>query len=141
MELVVDANVLLASLLKDAVTRELLLDSRLKLFAPEHFISESLHLLRSNSSLKKRIGLSGKDLEELFYLLTQEIETVPKKSYTPKMMEAIELAPHREDAPYLALALSMNIPVWSNDKGMKIQKKIKIISTSELIALLEKRAG
>lgn len=120
MELVVDANVLLAALLKEAVTRELLLDTRLRLYAPEHLISETLRHLKASASLGKRIQLSANDLEELFYLLTQEIETVSKKEFASRMNEALKIAPHKEDAPYLALALARNIPVWSNDKGVHV---------------------
>lgn len=136
MELVVDANVLLASLLKNAITRELLLDSRLKLYAPEHLISETLHLLRKNTKIQKRIGLPPKAIEENFYLLTQEIETYPRKAYASFMEEAHKIAPHKEDAPYLALALALNLSVWSNDKGIQAQSKVKVYSTTRLIAFL-----
>ena len=136
MELVVDANVLLASLLKEAITRELLLDTRLRLYAPEHLISETLHLLKRSASLRKRIHLSAKELEELFYLLTQEIETIPKKEFTSQMNEALKIAPHKEDAPYLALALARNIPIWSNDRGIHAQSKVKVYTTKELISTL-----
>ena len=138
MELVVDANVLLAALLKEAVTRELLLDARFKLYAPEHLISETLRLLKTSSSLRKRIQLSTKKLEELFYLLTQEIQTVPKGEFASHMNEALKIAPHRQDAPYLALALARNAPVWSNDKGMHVQSRVKVYTTKELISLLGK---
>ncbi len=136
MELVIDANVLLAALLKEAITRELLLDARLRLCAPEHLISETLRHLKTNAPLRKRIQLSAKDLEELFYLLTQEIETIPKKEFISQMNEAFNVAPHKEDAPYLALALSRNIPIWSNDKGIHTQSKVKVYTTKELISLL-----
>ena len=139
MELVVDANVLLAALLKEAVTRELLLDTRLRLYAPEHLISETLRLLRTNSSLRKRIQLPAKELEELFYLLTQEIQTAPKEEFAAQMNEALKIAPHRQDAPYLALALARNVPVWSNDKGVQAQSRVKVYTTKELIFLLGKR--
>lgn len=141
MELVVDANVLLASLIKQAVTRELLLDSRLKLYAPEHLISETLKHLKSNAALRKRIKLEGPELEELFYLLTQEIETIPQKSFASHMNEALSLAPHKEDAPYLALALSLGVPIWSNDKGFRDQTKVEIYTTPKLLTKLEKRSG
>ncbi len=136
MELVVDANVLLASLLKEALTRELLLDSRLRLFAPEHLISETLRHLKKDAFLRKRIHLSASELEELFYVLTQEIETMPKKSYASFMKEALTLAPHPEDAPYLALALLLGVPIWSNDKGFQNQQRVKVYTTSELVRML-----
>lgn len=41
MELVVDANVLVAGFLRSATTRELLLDERLGLWVPEHGLTEA----------------------------------------------------------------------------------------------------
>lgn len=138
MELIVDANVLLSSLLKEAITRELLLDSRLKLFAPEHLILETSRHLKENSDLRKRMKLKDQELEELFSLLTGRIETFPKEIYQPFYQKALTLAPHFEDAPYLALALFLKLPVWSNDKGLRDQEEVRIIPTQELIDLLSK---
>ncbi len=75
MELVVDANVLLAGFMKAAVTRELLLDNRLKLHAPEHLIYETRKHLLSSSRLRKRISLLPKQIEEIWFILTQNIES------------------------------------------------------------------
>ncbi|HLG30980.1 MAG TPA: PIN domain-containing protein [Candidatus Brocadiales bacterium] len=40
MQLVIDANILLAAFLKSALTRELLFDDNIELFAPEYFAVE-----------------------------------------------------------------------------------------------------
>ena len=130
---------LLAALLKEAVTRELLLDTRLRLFAPEHLISETIQLLKRSASLRKRIRLPAHELEELFYLLTQEIETVPRNDFVSHMGEALKIAPHKQDAPYLALALALKVSVWSNDSGFRNQYKVKIVTTSELVRILGSR--
>ena len=139
MELVVDANILLAGVLKNALTRELLLDSRIRLCAPEHLILETLHLLKTNSRLQKRVGLPFRILQENFYLLTHEIETYPKKSYVPFLEPAIKIAPHREDAPYLALALLLRVPIWSNDKGLQSQNQVMVLTTQQVVDLLSQR--
>jgi predicted nucleic acid-binding protein len=133
MELVVDANILLAGFMKAAVTRELLLDTRLKLHAPEHLIYETRKHLLGATGLRKRIGLSPKQIEEVWFILTQNIESHPKTEYQKVYSSALKIAPHPEDAPYLALALSMGIPLWSNDKGMKTQGQVKIFATHEII--------
>ena len=52
------------------------------------------------------------------------------------MKDALSLAPHSEDAPYLALALCLKIPIWSNDGGFQEQRKVKIYTTAELIERL-----
>lgn len=36
------------------------------------------------------------------------------------MGEALSLAPHEEDAPYLAVAILLNIPIWSSDLCLSI---------------------
>lgn len=136
MQLVVDANVLLAAFLKEARTRELLFDERLSLVAPEHLISEISHHLNYSSSLRKRIQLSKQELQELFNLLTGRIQTIPKQSYQLHMKTSLAVAPHAEDAPYLAVALQYSIPIWSNDKGIRNQALVKIYSTKELISIL-----
>ncbi|MBI3617504.1 MAG: PIN domain-containing protein [Candidatus Omnitrophica bacterium] len=138
MQLVVDANILLAAFLKKALTRELLLDSRLDLAAPEHLLSETLRHLRTSSSIRKRIGLSSQKIEALFLLLTQRIRVFPETSYQPAMAKTLALAPHRQDAPYLAVALILKAAVWSNDKGMKKQTTATVYSTSELLTVLRK---
>lgn len=136
MELVVDANVLLASFLKKAVTRELLLDSRLTLYAPEHLLSETSRHVAKSAALRSRIHLSNEELQTLFRLLTMNIRTVPKQSYKHLLGKAFALAPHREDAPYLAVALLYRIPIWSNDRGLKNQNVVKIYTTADLIGIL-----
>jgi len=136
VELVVDANVLLASFLKEAITRELLLDTRLTFYAPEHLLTEtSRHLVRS-ASLRKRIKLSNDELQTLFQILTSNIITVPKEAYNHLLEKAMGLAPHQQDAPYLAVALLCKIPIWSNDRGLKHQNEVEIYSTTELIGTL-----
>ena len=133
MELVVDANILLAGFMKAAVTRELLLDNRLKLCAPEHLIYETRKHLLGNLSLRKRIGLSSNQIEEVWFLLTQNIESHAQANYRKSYASALKIAPHPEDAPYLALALSLGIPLWSNDKGMKTQSQVKVFMTHEVL--------
>lgn len=139
MKLVVDTNVLLAALLKEAISRELLLDTHLRLFAPEHLIHEIQRLLKVSSGLRKRIQLTPKELENLFFMLTEHIETVSKKEFISQVPEALTIAPHKEDAPYLALALHLKIPIWSNDQGIHAQSKVKVYTTKELLLVLGKR--
>lgn len=139
MELVVDANVLLAAFLKDAFTRGLLLDSRLKLFAPEQLFLETKKHLKTSSSLRKRIHITDQELDQLFFLLTENIETVPQKEFASRMPEALTIAPHSEDAHYLGLALHLSIPIWSNDQGIHTQKKVKAYETKDLLKELQKR--
>ena len=141
MRLVVAANILLAAFLKNAVTREFLLDTRLNLAAPEHLLSETIRHLQKDTSIKKRIGLSSAEIKALFLLLTQQIQVFPETTYLPFMKQALTIAPHREDAPYLALGLMLKAPIWSNDKGLKEQSSVTVYSTQELLVILQGISG
>lgn len=78
MELVVDANVLVAAFLKPATTRSLLLDSRLKLYSPEHLLIETRKVL--GGYLAERLkGQSDIDFDQLFSYLTENIAVLPKQ--------------------------------------------------------------
>lgn len=47
------------------------------------------------------------------------------------------LAPHKEDAPYLAVALLQESAIGSNDYGLKRQNIVKIYTTPELLKVLD----
>ncbi len=137
MLLVIDSNVLLAAIIKSAVTRDLMLDSRLSLVSPEHLLSETLkHIKEDNEIILKLSRLSEAEIDELFSYLTQRITIKPEESYDSFIEEAIKIVPHDKDAPFMALALSLNCPLWSNDKRLSKQPKVKVFSTEELIKFL-----
>jgi len=51
------------------------------------------------------------------------------KEHKSEIMEKSSL----DDIEYLALALKLNCPIWSEDKRLKKQTLVKIINTTELI--------
>lgn len=136
MELVVDANVLVAAFLRAGTTRELLLDERLSLWAPEHSLTEAEHVL-TNRRFRRKLG--GLLPEEIRLILTESsghVRFTPAVTYETQIDEAARLAPHSHDAPYLALALHLRAPLWSNDAGLKTQSAIPVYTTPELLAIL-----
>lgn len=50
MNLVIDANILVAALLKDATTREILFEENLEFFAPECLLTELKSILKTQKS-------------------------------------------------------------------------------------------
>jgi len=41
-----------------------------------------------------------------------------------------------DDAPFLALAMLLNCPIWSNDVHFKRQQIVKVFNTKEVLSLL-----
>ena len=72
MELVLDANILVAAFLRSATTRELLLDERLALWTPEHSITETERVLVS-PRFRKRLGAGLKEQQRVRVYTTEEL--------------------------------------------------------------------
>ena len=134
MKLIVDANILFSALIKDGVTRELILNDKLKLFTPEYIFEEVLNHLQE---LEIKTRASKNQIEEILQELIDEskiyIMTLNSiKSYKKK---AKEISPDIRDVPYFAAALKIKGGIWLNDKELKKQKHVKIYSTSDLLKL------
>ena len=65
------------------------------------------------------------------------IVQIPAGSYLAFRQKALELTQDHDDWPFLALALCLSCPIWSNDRGMRAQKEVKVHSTGELVNLLQ----
>ena len=81
------------------------------------------------SKAKINIGVFGM----LERVIAWEIEFIPVVEYKEFLKEAELICPDPDDVEYFALALKLNCPIWSNDKALKEQSVIKVLSTSELI--------
>ena len=133
MELVVDANILVAGFLRAAVTRELLLDDRLALRTPEYAILETERILLT-PRIQKRFGkLSREQVKLALAATTSSIEVLPEAIYRTHLPEAKKLSPDPADAPYFALALHLDIPIWSNDALLKDQDRVSVYTTQEVL--------
>lgn len=132
-EVVVDANVIVSALMKDSTARKILLGENIKkLFAPS-FIKKELFKYLPEFSEKLNVGENELKsiMNELFD--TAKIEIMPVHKCSEFMLQALQLSPDLKDAPYIALALKLNCPIWSQDKALKKQSVVKIYSTEELI--------
>lgn len=132
-EIVVDANVIVSALMRDSATREILLGERLgKLFAPAYIKDELFKYLPEFSG---RLNIGENKLKIIMNELfdTAKIEVTPFKEYSNFMNKAVQLSPDIKDAPYFALALKLQCPIWSQDKRLKRQAEVRIYSTKDLI--------
>ena len=112
-----------------------MLDPRLQLYAPEHLVIETERHLVKSDRFRRRLGLNKTELATLFLSLTADIRVVSEVDYTAQRTASRQLATHPEDAPYFALALHLRVPLWSNDVGMKKQKRVVVITTADLVKM------
>jgi len=137
MQLVIDANIFISAFLKSALTRELLLDDIIELFAPEYFSMEITEVTQRAAFLKKLKGLAKSDVQELSTNLLSHINILPEEEYSHFIEKAGQEVP-ADDAPYLALSLALKIPVWSNDAAFKKQTLVTTYTTTEVAKLVSR---
>ena len=137
MEFILDANPLFSALIKDSFTISVIVSEDVELYAPEFLLDEFLEHKEEILTKAKR---TKKELNELVSDLKSIIHIIPKKEFELYLEEAGTLISDEDDIPYLALALKLNIPIWSNDKKLKKQNRVNVYSTKEIKDMLEKQS-
>ncbi|MBU0460710.1 MAG: PIN domain-containing protein [Nanoarchaeota archaeon] len=132
MDLVVDANVIFAVLIKDSFSSHLLFSWEYHLFTPEYIFTE---FEKHKEELLDKTERTTTEFFRLLEILKRRITLVPLEELTDYVAEAEKLTPDPKDMAYFALALKLNCAIWSNDKKLKEQDKIKVYPTHELVKL------
>ncbi len=133
MKLIIDANVLFSALIKDSLTIKLVLLGDLTLYAPDFFI---LEFLKYEKMILKKTKRSRENYVELLHSLNDVIQIIPEEEFKGYLNEAEKISPDEKDVSYMALALKMDIPLWSNDKKLKEQNRVKVFDTKDIIELV-----
>ena len=138
MKLVVDANIVIAALIRDSTSRKLFFLSRFNFIIPDIYLEE---ILKYKDYIKEKTSLKEEEFDELLSLVMKYITVVPYDKYSKFMKETLRVMAKidEKDAPYVALALASKADgIWSEDKDFKRQSKVKVLDTSEVLALLRK---
>jgi len=133
MDLIVDANILFAALIKQGKTDELLFVDHLRLFAPEFILIE---FEKYKKEILKKTKRTPEDFNRLLEVLRRRINLVPLDEIVPFLEQAEKISPDPKDIAYIALALKLHIAIWSNDKALKEkQDRVKVYTTPEVMKL------
>lgn len=135
MILVVDASVVIAALIKNGKSREILLSGKFKFIAPD-FVKEEI--FKYIGYIQRKSGLGKTDLDLLLNILFQEIETIPKSEYHSELNTAIEIMKENvNDAQYVACYLALKSDgIWTSDPDYEGKEGLKTVKTEYLLKLL-----
>lgn len=132
VKVTVDANILFACLIKDSTTRKLFFNPALSLFSPEFIVDE---LPRHILEIREKSGLGEEELQRLAGKVFSQLTIVPDKDLKPFLSAAASLIKDPKDWLYLSCALHEDTIIWSNDNDFSAQKRVRIVSTKELITI------
>jgi predicted nucleic acid-binding protein len=130
IDLILDANIFFAALIKESTTSDLLAREEFHLFAPEFLLEE---FRKYESEILEKTSRDSQDFQRYFETLTRKITFIPLEELVSYIDKAKELSPDPKDNLYFAMALKFHAKIWSNDKRLRNQDQISVLSTSDII--------
>ncbi len=132
MLLVIDTNIAVAALLRSGNTRTLIFSENFTLCSPDWLKDE---IFSHKQEFKKKGNMNEKEFHDALDLLLENITTYPEEEYAHFKQTALKTCPkgHEKDWPFIALAIKLECPLWTNDAALKKQNQAKIMTTKELL--------
>ena len=131
--IIIDANILFASLIKSGVTAKLLFSEKYQLFAPEFLFQE---FSKYKGLIMKKTHRTTEEFDQYFAIIKNRIKIVQISHIKPFLKQASNFSPDPKDTVYLALALKLNCSLWTNDKDLKEnQSEVEILTTQDMMNL------
>ena len=139
LRFVIDTNILIGALVKDnSFKARLLKDRNFKFFYPDYGLLE-IEKFRAYICQKRERTHTCPSYEYAIKFLLESITIIPRQLYTDQIPTAYaqmaEIDP--KDTPFLALALHLECPLWSDDNHLKRQSLLTCYTTGEIANLVE----
>lgn len=138
MKFVIDTNILFSAMIKESITRRIILGDVFELYVPEYLFTE---IIKHTDLILDKAKISPNDFSALITLFQKHTSIVPQEVYHDKLpvAEAVLKGIDITDSPFLATALTLDCPLWTNDGHFKQQTLVEVYTTKELIELLSGR--
>jgi predicted nucleic acid-binding protein len=133
MKLIIDNNVLFSLMKPDSVASRIFSFLSCEFIAPSFILHE---FEKYKEECLKKSRLSKKDFEDRKSEILSHINFIEFSEYKEFIKEALKGLIDEDDSCYIALGLKIQAPIWSNDKDMKKQEKVTILSTEDLIQII-----
>ena len=135
MRLVVDTNILIAALIRDSMTRHILI----------HLNAEFITLSYSEVEIQKhkayilaKVNMQEEEFDRLRISLTKRLTLLDEQNLILYWQDAIQIMDKidPDDTAFIAAALATKSDIWSDDKHFERQNKVKVWKTKDLVALV-----
>lgn len=133
MLLVADTNILISFFNEKSTARNLAISSSLELCSPKTALHE---INKHKQDILDAFSLSEGQFSFALKLLNATVQFAETEEYRRFLSRAIRACPDPDDIDFFALAMKLGCPLWSEEKRLKKQPKVKVFSTGELLAEL-----
>lgn len=131
MKIVVDTNRIIAALVKEGTTREILFDDHFEFVTPDYTVIE---IRNHEEELKKKTKLSHEDFEVLLSVIFEKVTIIPHEEYGKFLDECKDEISDPDDIPFLATCLATNADgIWAHDPHFKEQTRIKVYTNIDML--------
>ena len=137
LRIVIDSNILFSALIRDSTTRRLILEYDGYFLFPAIIFEEAE---KHKSELLKKSGMNEDEFNRILGLILRKVMIVPSEILNSYYKEALEISERIDinDTLFFACALAYpNSIIWSDDKNLKNQAKIRVLNTLEIINILK----
>lgn len=133
MKIVIDANRLIAALVKEGTTREILLDAEFQFISPDYLLSE---IDKYREELLKKTNLASEEFETLLEMLFEYIEIIPRGEYDSFIEKNKGQLQDEGDLPYLATCVAIEAEgIWTHDSHLLQQSIVKTFTNIHLLLI------
>ena len=135
MKLVIDTNSIISALIKNGISRRIILSPFIHFITPEYALQE---IEKYSQLICKKAKISLGEFTIVLQLLFEQIEIIPHEEYSNSINEAKSLIDDVDDVPFIALCLASQADgIWSDDAHFKTQRKVSIYRTRELATVFQ----
>ena len=137
MRLILDTNIIMSALIRDSITRKMMIESGWRFYYPKESLQE---LEKYKFLILEKSGLSEEEYTNLYNFLISHIFTISSNRINENFKEADNILGKIDpnDVIFIALALSIeNEGIWSDDSHFQQQEKVKIWKTGDVVRKFE----
>ena len=131
MRIVIDTNRIIAALIKDSTSRNILCSPKFSFFAPEFSRSE---INKYERVIRNKTNLAHEEFNHLLSLLFEHITILPSSTYHLFLKKCTAYISDVDDVPFLAAALAINADgIWTEDKDFDQQNAVRVWKSVDLL--------
>lgn len=134
MKIIIDTNRIIASLIKEGLSRKILFNKNFTFLSPSYAMTE---ISRHKKEIISKANITKEEFDTLLVLVFENISVIPKEEYSEFYKQAGELITDKADIPFIALCLSEKADgIWSDDSHFADIRKIKIFRTVDMVGFI-----